>query len=311
LTVLVATISALFAAACFAVAAAFQHRSAGLVSDTSRAGGLAGFVSLTLRHPLWIIGTVADIGGFALHALALREGPLTLVQPVLVTGVIFAFPLRQILEHRRPRKSELIWAAALAAGLALFLVIATPAGGTVQEADPIPTVIAVVLVAAGIAGCWVAGRRMRGHGAAVALGAAAGLAFAAEAGLLKELADTFAYGIGPLLTSWPFYALIAVGMTGLLLNQLAYQAGPLRISLPVITTIDPVVSLVIGVAVFDEHFRTAPAALVCELIGLALVLVAAVALSHPGADAASATETSEPVSRRSRLLSRRWDITAS
>jgi hypothetical protein len=311
LTVLVATVSALVAAACFAVAAAFQHRSAGLVSDASRAEGLAGFVSLTLRHPLWIVGTVADIFGFALHALALREGPLTLVQPVLVTGVIFAFPLRRILEHRRPRKGELVWAAALAAGLALFLVIATPASGTIQAADPIPTVIAVVLVVVGIAGCWVAARRLRGHSAAVVLGAAGGLAFAAEAGLLKELADTFAHGIGPLLTSWPFYALIAVGATGLLLNQLAYQVAPLRISLPVITTVDPVVSLVIGVAVFDEHFRTAPAALLGELIGLAVVLVAAVALSRSGADVARPTGTQAAVSGPSRPLSRRWDITAS
>jgi drug/metabolite transporter (DMT)-like permease len=310
LTVLVATISALFAAACFAIAAAFQHRSAGLVSDASRVEGSAGFVALTLRHPLWMLGTVADILGFVLHALALREGPLTLVQPVLVTGVIFAFPLRQILEHRRPRKAELVWAAALAAGLALFLGIATPVGGTINAADPIPTVIAVVLVVAGIAGCWVAGRRLRGHAAAVALGAAAGLAFAGEAGLLKELADTFAHGIGPLLTSWPLYALIAVGMTGLLLNQLAYQAAPLRISLPVITTIDPVVSLVIGVAVFDEHFRTAPAALFGELIGLAVVLVAAAALSRSRVDVLRATGPPGVLQRR-RLLGRGWGVSSS
>jgi hypothetical protein len=52
--------------------------------------------------------------------------------------------------------------------------------------------------------------------------------------------------------------------------------GPLGSSLPAITTVDPVLSLVIGVAVFDERFRNGPADLVGEVIGLALVIVAAV-----------------------------------
>jgi hypothetical protein len=282
--VLVATLAALSAAACFAVAAALQHRSAGLVADAPGGTNLAGFVSMTLRQRLWIIGTVADVFGFAFHALALREGPLTLVQPLLVTGVVFAFPLRQALEHRPPSRRELAWAAALAAGLTLFLAIATPADGTTSAPDPIPTAIAATITGGIILGCWLAGRRMEGKIAAVTLGGAAGLAFAAVAGLLKELADTFARGLGPLFTTWPVYALMAVGAVGLLLNQLAYQAAPLRISLPVITTVDPIASLIIGVAVFDEHFRTSVPALFGEGIGLALILVAAVALSRSGTD---------------------------
>jgi drug/metabolite transporter (DMT)-like permease len=282
--VLIATLAALCAAACFAVAAAFQHRGAGLVSDASAVVGLGGFVSMTLRNRLWIIGTVADIVGFALHAVALREGPLTLVQPLLVTGVVFALPLRGALEHRRPRRPELLWATVLAAGLALFLAVASPADGTVSPADPIPTIIAAVAIGVTILACWLAGRRMDGKVAAITLGAAAGLAFAAVAGLLKELADTFARGLGPLFTSWPVYGLIVVGVVGLLLNQLAYQAAPLRVSLPVITTVDPIAGLVIGVAVFDEHFRTSVPALLGEGVGLALIVMAAVALSRSGSD---------------------------
>ena len=71
-TVLVATLAALLAAALFGVSTALQHRSAGLVTDAQANGGkrLVGFISGTLRHPLWITGTIADIGGFALHAFA-------------------------------------------------------------------------------------------------------------------------------------------------------------------------------------------------------------------------------------------------
>jgi len=104
--VLAAILAALSAAALFAAATALQHRSAGLVTaaGTERSAGLTRFISKTLCHPLWVVGTVAGIAGVALHAIALRDGPLTLVQPLLVTGVIFALPLRRLLEHRRPRR---------------------------------------------------------------------------------------------------------------------------------------------------------------------------------------------------------------
>jgi hypothetical protein len=119
------------------------------------------------------------------------------------------------------------------------------------------------------------------------LGAATGLSFAAVAGLLKEEMGALNRGMGALVTAWPFYALVGVGALGLLINQLAYQAGPLSSSLPAIMTVDPIVSLVIGVAVFDEHFRNGPAALLGEAVGLALVVIAAGGLTRSGPTPAS------------------------
>jgi drug/metabolite transporter (DMT)-like permease len=138
--VLIAALAALSAAALFAAATALQHRSAGMVTAAGRdrTAGVAGFVSQTMRHPLWLIGALADVGGLGLHALALRDGPLTLVQPLLVTGVVFALPLRQLLEHRRPRRDDAGWAAALATGLVLFLILSSPTGSARHTADPTP-----------------------------------------------------------------------------------------------------------------------------------------------------------------------------
>jgi hypothetical protein len=310
----VAILAAVAAAALFALAAALQHRSASLVraagpvaaAGPARAaasgppapgppapgppaapGPVAGpdraaLVSATLRHPLWIAGSLASLAGFGLHALALRDGPLTLVQPLLVTGVIFALPLRQVLEHRRPRGAEVGWAAALALGLAGFITIATPAAGAGQAADPRPAVICLAVIALGIPGCCAAGRRAAGDLAAAALGTAAGLAFAATAALLKETVSVASRGAGALLASWPGYAMLAAGAAGLLLSQLAYRAGPLRASLPAITTVNPIVSLVIGVTVFDEGFRTGAPYLAGELLGLALIAAAGVGLTRTG-----------------------------
>jgi hypothetical protein len=295
----VAILAAVAAAALFALAAALQHRSASLVTGAGpgRAAasgppaasgpvagpGRAAVAWATLRHPLWIAGSLASLAGFGLHALALRDGPLTLVQPLLVTGVIFALPLRRALEHRRPRGAEVGWAAALALGLAVFITIATPAAGAAgQPADPRPAVICLAVIALAIPGCCAAGRRAAGGLAAAALGTAAGLALAATAGLLKETVSLASRDAGALLTSWPGYALLAAGAAGLLLSQLAYRAGPLRASLPAITVVNPIVSLVIGVAVFDERFRAGAPYLAGELLGLALIAAAAVGLSRAG-----------------------------
>ncbi|HUC13029.1 MAG TPA: DMT family transporter [Acidimicrobiales bacterium] len=279
---LTATFAALFAAALFAVSTALQHRSAGLVTeaDIVRTASLGGFISGTLRHPLWIVGSAAGIVGFALHALALRDGPLTLVQPLLVSSAVFALALRQLLERRRPRRSELGWAFGLVVGLVLFLTIATPANGVAKPADALPTLIIGALIGLGALGFFAAGRRSNGSGAAAFLGTATGLSFAAKAGLLKQVMGALNGGPGALARAWPVYIFIAVWLCGLLLNQLAYQAGPLHSSLPAIMTVDPVVSLVIGVAIFDEQFRKSPADLAGEAFGLALVVAAAVGLTR-------------------------------
>jgi drug/metabolite transporter (DMT)-like permease len=271
-----AVVAALLAAALFAVATAFQHRSAGLVTAARRGG----FVSKTLRHPLWIVGSVANLAGLGLHAVALRDGPLTLVQPLLVIGVIFTLPLRRVLEHRRPKHAELGWAVALTLGLAVFLVLATPSDGPAQAPDPVPLVFCAAAVALAVSGCLAAGRRMTAATGAMMLGTAAGLLFAVAAALLKETTSVLTHGAAALFTAWPCYALVVVGGSGLLLSQFAYRAGPLSASLPAITAVNPVVSVVIGVAGFDEPFRTSPGYLLGEVLGLALMVVAAVGLTR-------------------------------
>ncbi len=44
-----------------------------------------------------------------------------------------------------------------------------------------------------------------------------------------------AQGVGAVLTSWQLYTVVAAGGLGVMLTQLAYQAGPLAASLPTIT----------------------------------------------------------------------------
>jgi hypothetical protein len=101
-----------------------------------------------------------------------------------------------------------------------------------------------------------------------------------SAALLKETVDSFDHGFLAVATDWPLYGLLAVGTVGLLLTQLAYRAGPLSASLPAIMTVDATLSVIIGVAVFDERFRNGPVAVLGELVSLMLVTTAAVVMSR-------------------------------
>lgn len=283
---LLATLAALLAACLFALSVALQHRSVGLVvgPPADGPGGLARFISGTLRQPMWVLGGVAEVGGVAFHGLALREGPLTLVQPLLISSVVFALVLRQILEHRRPRGSEVGWACVLGAGLVLFLVISTPANAVAQPADGVPTIVVGGVVAVGMAGLLIGSRLSTGDRRAAMLGTAAGLSYAASAGLLKETVDSFDRGFMAVASDWPLYALLAMGTIGLLLTQLAYRAGPLSASLPAIMTVDVTLSVVIGVAVFDERFRNGAFDVLGEVVSLLFVMAGAVVLSRSGAN---------------------------
>ena len=270
---LIATIAALVGAALYAISTALLHRSAGLVAQATSGRGMARFVARTSVHPLWLLGMLGQLFGFGLHALALHDGPLTLVQPLMVTEVVFALPLRHLLEGRRPRNSELAWAALLCAGLATFLVVATSAEGPARAPDALPTLLAVLTIGGGMALCAFLGRGAKGNWAATALAIGAGLGFAGTAGALKQVTGELGHGVGAVFLDWPVYALAISGAAGMLLTQLAFKAAPLRASLPAMSTVDTVASLVLGVTVFDEPFRVTPLALFGEVTGLVAVVL--------------------------------------
>lgn len=262
----------LAAAFAFALSSSFKHVSAGHVPDaqTMRPTEVGRFVRATLAHRLWLGGVACDAIGLGLQAAALHLGALAVVQPLLITGLLFALVLRQRHAHQHISGREFFWASLIIAALAGFLLIAgTGAPSRLQAGDKLPAVIAGVIGAALVVICIQLGRTHSrkqartpaGHNRSPALiGIAVGVVYAASAALLKALTDRATHGFGVVFTSWQLYALVAVGAVGLLLNQLAFQAGPITASLPATATIDPLLSIVVGVSVYDEHIRRGPGA---------------------------------------------------
>jgi drug/metabolite transporter (DMT)-like permease len=261
----------------FAVSSSLKHVSAGQVPDAQdlQPNKLLAFIRSTLAHPLWLGGIVADVVGLILQVIALHLGALAVVQPLLVAGLLFALLLRARYEHNITLR-EVAWAAVLTAALGGFLVISGTSRSTAAQADRGPALAAALIGIALAGACVHLGRVQSSRGRAAALmGVALGAVYATSAALLKSLTDIGLRSPAALLTSWRLYAVILLGAFSLLLTQLTFQAGPLTASLPAMSTVDPLLSIAIGVVVYDEHLRSGPAA-GAGLIGLLVVLGAAI-----------------------------------
>jgi len=259
---------ALAAAVAFGWSTALMHHGAS--GTPEHAQGLTGLLSHVVRQWRWLLGMAASLTGLGLHALALHLGTIAVVQPLVVTGLVFSFLFRSALDRRLPSRRTMLWVLVTAVGLIVFLLAARSRSG----GDPMETGPALVLLAAGavaVAVGWVAAFRVPEH-TGLLLGSAAGVVYGLVAGTLKATTDSASPSIWSMFTSWPLYVLVALGVTGFLLNQQAYQLAPLSRSAPAANTVNPVVALVFGIVAFGERTPSSAGAITAEVVGLIGIL---------------------------------------
>ncbi len=281
---------ALLSSLCNAVNAQTQH-----VASISSPEGTKGwdFLRYLIRSPLWLLGWVALAGSFVFQVLALYNGALSVVQPLLVTELVFALILRRVWIRQTIR--PVTWAAATVttAGLAVFLVVAEPRGTDVLpsaqawiSASVAFSVLTGVLALLGLRG--TPGRR------AALLGSASAVLWALVAAFMKATADSFGqHGLGG-FAHWPVYALAAGGLVAEILNQATLHVGPLSASQPFLVIIDPVVSILLSVWVFGEQFTPDPRALAVGSLAFAVMCVAVVVLIRTSPTTMDPTERPAP-----------------
>jgi len=88
--------------------------------------------------------------------------------------------------------------------------------------------------------------RTRTRFRAAALGVITGFGFGATAALIKAVGEAFGRAAHAVFTTWPLYALLLIGPIGFAVNQVAFQAGPLSASLPAMSAVDPLASVILG-----------------------------------------------------------------
>ncbi|MGN6682011.1 MAG: DMT family transporter [Streptosporangiaceae bacterium] len=233
-----------------------------------------------LRQRVWLGGIAVMIVGQALSAWGLGHLSLTVSEPLLATNLIFALLLAAPISGEIPRRTELIGAVLLCAGVG-----ALSASRSVRALSE----------SFGSFSHWPAAAVIGGIGAALAIAGRSGplklraTLTGAGGGLILGIADALTrrsveiidgHGLATLLTTWPGYAVVGTAAVGLWLVQSAFSAGPLHASLPAITAAEPLAGITLGVLVFGDVVHITPWLLALQAAGIAAMVAGTVLVAR-------------------------------
>ncbi len=286
---------ALLAAVCMAVGIVVRQRATMDVPEDQ--GVSTAMVAALMRKRLWWIGTIVALLGYVCQAVALTKGSLLVVQPLLVSSLLFALPLSARLAGRRVTSSEWAWALVLTAALAVFVLMARPRTG-LYRGQEIAWAVAIAAIGPIVLFCVVFGARSTGRRRAVLVAVAVGVLFGVNAVLTKlvmfELAEDGALAVLKLPS---VYLLVALGVFAMVLQQSAFHAGALQMSVPTMLVLEPVVAVLLGSLVLNEHLTVSGYETFALPITVAAMAAATIALGRD--EGAYEAQLEAEVTRRS------------
>ncbi|MET9116902.1 hypothetical protein ABZX38_22290 [Streptomyces longwoodensis] len=264
----VAVVLSLFSAVAYAAAAVAQERLA------SRSPG-AGLVRM-LGSGAWWGSVVLNASAALLHVVALKYGPLTVVQPLGALTLVAAVPLGARVAGRRVGAAEWRGTAYTLLGLAVILVAAS--GPAPDDVLSVPEAIAVAGSTAALIGLLARPGARPGLRHATASGFASGVASALTQTVTVAATDRSGSVLSLQVVG---VALLVAGFAagGLLLSQTAYRDG-LGAPLAVVTLANPLAAAVIGLSLLGERLRGGPTGVLLALAGAALASWGVVLLSR-------------------------------
>ncbi|MFG2776405.1 hypothetical protein ACGFY7_00925 [Streptomyces prunicolor] len=252
---LVAVVLSLFSAVAYAAAAVAQERLASRNSD-------AGMLRL-LATGSWWWTVVLNASAALLHVVALKYGPLTVVQPLGALTLVAAVPMGARVAGRRVSAVE--WRGTALTLLGLSALLVTASGPQPDQVLTVPQALAVAGATSALIGLLARRGAKPGLRHASASGVASGVASALTQTVTVAATDRS----GPLLSMQVvgvalLVAVFAAG--GLLLSQTAYRGG-LGAPLAVVTLANPLAAAAIGLALLGERLQGGAAGILLALTG--------------------------------------------
>ena len=269
---------ALLAAVCFALAATLWQKAA------------LGLSGISLRHPrsvlllltrwVWLLGLAAQLVGVALQAAALDRGRVSIIQPLLVTTVIWALPLGYFLTQQAIGGREVVGAGIIVVGLALFASFGHPAAG-VDNAPTSDWVASILVICAACVALLIFANRGSLSTRAALLGTVAGLLYGLSATLMKPVVESVhTEGFWSVVAGWQFWVWGIAGVIGFVFQQLSLSTGRLVPSVAAVSVANPVISVLLGALVLQERLEKNPPWHAVVAVGaLCLALVGSVVIS--------------------------------
>lgn len=274
---MLAVVCAILASGMYAAASVLQQRTAS--AESQKHALRIGLLTRLVQNPIWLAGVAADLAGYVLQFVALGNGTLVVVQPLLVCGLLFALPIGAHWGGVRLRTKDWLGAVAVCAGLGVFLIVARPAPG--HDNVHLSRWIVLLTIAGMACGILLALCRHRSlRHRAVLLSGVAGISYGVAAALTKACAHLLTRGLPVLLVHWQPYVLVIIGIGGMLVSQSAFQAGTLDASLPTMTVVDPIVSIVIGAVAFGESLDIGVTSTSTEIIALVVMIAGVFVLAR-------------------------------
>lgn len=233
-------------------------------------------IGVLVRMPLWWLAIALNGAAAALHVVALRYGPLSLVQPFGVLTLVLAVPLAAALARRAVTRVEGRGIVLTVAGLLGILMLAGAAGGVgVLSAGQLLGLLMATAVVLTTLGGWGAVPGASSLWPA----AAAGVSFGVSSALTQTVAVRVG-GDGPAALLSPAVAVaalavVALSAAGTLFGQRSYRGG-LGAPLAVSTLANPVAAAAIGMALLGERIAGGG---VGALVGVASAGAAALGVS--------------------------------
>ncbi len=229
-----------------------------------------------LRRGIWLVGFGLMLVEFGLQATALRFGDLSVVQPLLTTELLFLLLILGVWFHYRLTLLEWLGSALIVAGLGGFFLAGAPSGGRAIP-DTTQWLVASAVLIGLITTFVLAALRGPRWWRAASFGAATAFTAAYSAALTKAITTYTTRGWGQVFTHFQPYVLGVAGIGTVFLIQNALHAGPITASRTTMVTINPLVSIVLGVTLFADRLRSGPGWTTLQ-VGALAVLVAGVVL---------------------------------
>ncbi len=254
---LLAVLLSLFSAAAYAAAAVAQERLA------SRAPG-TGVLQL-VGSGAWWGSVLLNCSGALLHVVALKYGPLTVVQPLGALTLVAAVPLVE-------------WRGTALTLVGLAAILVTASGHAPDEVLSTSEALAVAAVTVTLIGMLSRPGARPGLRHATASGFASGVGSALTQTVTVAAADHSA----PLLSlqvAGVALLVAALAASGLLLSQTAYRDG-LGAPLAVVTLANPLAAAVIGLVLLGERLQGGAAGILLAPAGAVLASWGVVLLSR-------------------------------
>lgn len=272
-----------------------------------------------LTAPAWLIGFALMLCGFGLQVLALSLAPVSVVQPVLGSGVVILLVMSRIVLRERLGRLELACVVAMAAAIIVLALSATGSAGQVgHEAS------GILVLAVALPTCLVAlalgrsalrpsaGGRHRSPATGVSYGVASGLLYGVATLAIKGMSGAILRsGFTPrlilaIVTSPYPYVTVACSGVALLIFQTGLQRCRVSIVGPVSNISGSVYFIVAGTWLFNEHLPADPRRLALRLIAIAVAVAVVIVLARRPAETQELTRSGDLT--RSGALTRSGDL---